>query len=146
MLTGFPNAQLGRVIESLDRADGLIVVTPIFSASYSGLLKMFFDVLEKDEIAGKPVLIAATAGTARHSLALEYALRPLLAYHRAVVLPTSVFAATEDWGSAEAGRALALRIERAAAELAALVGQPSSDPLRLTLRRRGPVRPAPGRT
>jgi len=125
VLTGFPSGRLVEVIDSLGRADGLIVVTPIFSASYSGLFKMFFDVLEKDVIAGKPVLIAATAGTARHSLALEYALRPLLAYHRAVVVQTSVFAATEDWGGASPGDALATRIERAARELAGLVDRSS---------------------
>ena len=61
-------------------ADGLIAATPIFSASYSGLFKMFFDVIERDGLAGKPVLLAATGGTARHSLALDHALRPLFAY------------------------------------------------------------------
>ena len=85
-------------------ADALIAVTPIFTASYSGLFKTFFDVLDKDALAGKPMLIAATAGTPRHSLALEHALRPLFAYLRAVVVPTAVFAATEDFGSTGAGR------------------------------------------
>jgi FMN reductase len=118
------------VIAAVGRADGLVVASPIFSASYSGLFKMFFDVLEKDALAGKPVIIAATAGTARHSLALEYALRPLLAYHQAIVIPTSVFAATEDWGTAGADRALATRIERAAGELAKHVdcGRASAPP------------------
>ncbi|MGH1555623.1 NAD(P)H-dependent oxidoreductase [Streptomyces sp. L7] len=58
-------------------ADGLIVVTPVFSASYGGLFKSFFDVLDKDALAGKPLLIAATGGSARHSLVLDHALRPL---------------------------------------------------------------------
>ena len=129
VLTGFAGTELSQVIDSVTHADALIVATPIFSASYSGLFKMFFDVLEKDAIAGKPVLIAATAGTARHSLALEHALRPLFAYHRSVIIPTSVFAATEDWGTAGADRALAARIERAAGELAALVDRaPASAP------------------
>ena len=74
-------------------------MTPIFTASYSGLFKSFFDVLDHDALAGKPVLIAATGGTARHSLALEHALRPLFAYLRAVVVPTAVYAASEDWGA-----------------------------------------------
>lgn len=98
-------------------ADGLVVVTPVFSASYSGLFKSFFDVLDKDVLAGTPVLIAATGGTARHSLVLEHALRPLFAYLRAVVVPTGVYAASEDWGA----EGLDGRIERAAEELAALM-------------------------
>ena len=112
-------------------ADGLIAVTPIFSASYSGLFKTFFDVLDKDALDGKPVLLGATAGTARHSLALEHAMRPLFAYLRAAVVPTAVFAASEDWagGGRRASRALAERIERAAGELADLVaGRPPAAP------------------
>jgi len=117
LLTGFPSGALASAAAAVESADALIVVTPIFTASYSGLFKTFFDVLEKDAIAGKPVLIAATAGTARHSLALEHALRPLFSYLRAVVVPTAVFAATEDFGHT----GLQERIERAADELASLV-------------------------
>lgn len=122
-VTGFPNARLREVIEAVTEADGLIAVTPIFSGSYSGLFKSFFDVLDNTALAGKPVLIAATGGTARHSLALEHALRPLFAYLRAVVVPTAVYAASEDWGG---GRdaftdGLGERIERAAEELADLL-------------------------
>ena len=90
----------------------------MFAASYSGLFKTFFDVLDKDALDGTPVLIAATAGTARHSLVLEHALRPLFSYLHAVVVPTGVFAATDDFGT---DGALQKRIERAAGELAALV-------------------------
>jgi FMN reductase len=91
-------------------------VTPIFNASYSGLFKSFFDVVDEGALADKPVLLGATGGTARHSLALEHAMRPLFTYLRAVVVPTAVYAAAEDWGSAES--ALAGRIGRAARELA----------------------------
>jgi FMN reductase len=119
LVTGFPSSRLAELVERVIAADALIAVTPIFSASYSGLFKMFFDVLQPESLAGKPVLIAATAGTARHSLALEHAIRPLFAYLRTVVVPTAVFAATEDW--AGAGRALVERIDRAAGELAALL-------------------------
>ncbi|WP_447645959.1 CE1759 family FMN reductase [Nocardioides zeae] len=76
LLTGFATGGLAEAIGDVARADGLIVVTPVFSASYSGLFKTFFDVLEPETLAGKPVLLAATAGTARHSLVLEHALRP----------------------------------------------------------------------
>lgn len=120
LLTGFPTGELESAISTVTRADALIAVTPIFSASYSGLFKTFFDVLEKDALAGKPTLVAATAGTARHSLSLEHALRPLFAYLRAVVVPTAVFAATEDFG-ATAGGALGERVTRAAHELADLL-------------------------
>lgn len=119
---GFPGRQLSAAIDAVTGADGLIVVTPVFSASYSGLFKSFFDVIDKDALAGLPVLIAATGGTARHSLVLEHALRPLFAHLRAVVVPTGVYAASEDWGAA----GLDGRIERAAGELVGLMaGRPA---------------------
>jgi FMN reductase len=121
LLTGFPAGELAAAIEAVAGADALVAVTPVFSASYSGLFKTFFDVLEPGTLEGKPVLIAATAGTARHSLVLEHALRPLFSYLHAVVVPTAVFAASEDWGSAGVDGRLRARIDRAAAELAALV-------------------------
>jgi FMN reductase len=121
LLTGFPTGALADAIEQVRRADAVVAVTPVFSASYSGLFKTFFDVLEPDLLAGKPVLVAATAGTARHSLVLEHALRPLFSYLHAVVVPTGVFAATEDFGATGAGP-LASRVQRAADELAALLG------------------------
>lgn len=97
-------------------------MTPIFSASCSGLFKTFFDVLDADSLAGKPVLIAATAGTARHSLALEFALRPLFAYLKAVVVPTAVFGAAEEFGKTKTTvSSLSARVDRAARELADLV-------------------------
>lgn len=126
LLTGFASGELAEAIESVRSADGLVVVTPVFSASYSGLFKTFFDVLDADTLAGKPVLIAATAGTARHSLVLEHALRPLFSYLHAVVVPTGVFAASEDFGDTHGdveGGALGARIDRAAGELAALMGK-----------------------
>jgi FMN reductase len=122
LLTGFPSPALGEAIGQLLRADGVIAVTPLYNGSYNGLFKSFFDVLDPEALAGKPVLIAATGGTARHSLALEHAIRPLFTYLRAVTVPTAVFAATEDWGSASgSGGALTARVERAGSELAALV-------------------------
>ncbi|HEX8343877.1 MAG TPA: CE1759 family FMN reductase [Actinoplanes sp.] len=146
LLTGFPPAGLGEVLDAVAGADAVIAVTPIFTASYSGLFKSFFDVLDDEAMVGKPVLIAATGGTARHSLALEHAVRPMFAYLRAVVVPTAVYAASEDWGGAGAGTgtgtgtgtgsgsgsgsgtgtdtgALRSRIERAAAELAAEIAR-----------------------
>ena len=130
LVTGFPNAALRASVETVVGADGLIAVTPIFSASYSGLFKTFVDVLDKEALAGTPVLLGATAGTARHSLALEHALRPLFAYLRATVVPTAVFAASEDWaGGDSSSPALTSRVRRAAGELADLVaGRPPAAP------------------
>ncbi|WP_433047189.1 FMN reductase [Dactylosporangium sp. CS-033363] len=135
LLTGFPSPALKEVIDAVAGADGLVAVTPIFNASYSGLFKSFFDVLGDDVLGDKPVLLGATGGTARHSLALEHALRPMFSYLHAVVAPTAVFAATEDW--ATGGRdTLHARIGRAAAELVALVSAREpvtvADPFALT--------------
>ncbi|HEY6015026.1 MAG TPA: FMN reductase [Candidatus Limnocylindrales bacterium] len=123
LLTGFPSPRLQAALDAVLGADGLIAVTPIFSASYSGLFKLFFDLVERDGFAGKPVLIAATGGTARHSLAIEHAIRPLFAYLNAATIATGVYAATEDWGAGGdvADGSLVDRIDRAAGELAAAV-------------------------
>lgn len=107
--------------EKIAAADGMIVVTPVFTASYSGLFKTFVDLLDPQAVDGMPVVVAATAGTARHSLVLDHALRPLFTYLHAVVVPTGVFAATDDFGGGEGGATLQARVNRAAAELAALV-------------------------
>ncbi len=115
---GFPGPALSEAIDAVSGADALIVVTPVFSASYSGLFKSFFDALsstDPEALTGMPVLIAATGGSARHSLVLDHALRPLFSYLRAVVVPTGVYAASEDWGA----EGLDARIGRAAGELVA---------------------------
>ena len=129
LLTGFPSGRLSELLERTRTADAMIAVSPIFSGSYSGLFKTFFDVLEPESLVGMPVLIAATGGTARHSLVLEHALRPLFSYLQAVVVPTGVYAAPEDWGSADQ---LGPRITRAAGQLAALLtgarARPASEP------------------
>ncbi|GII98161.1 FMN reductase [Sediminihabitans luteus] len=125
MLTGFATGELADVIEKVTNADAVVAVTPVFTASYAGLFKSFVDVLDKDALAGTPVLLGATGGTARHSLALDHALRPLFAYLRADVATTAVFAATDDWaasGHATGGEAaLGERITRAGRELARTV-------------------------
>ena len=123
LLTGFPSPALQATLDAVLAADGLICVTPIFSASYSGLFKLFFDLVERDGFAGKPVLIAATGGTARHSLAVDHAVRPLFAYLNAAVVATGVYAATEDWGRTgdAVDGSLVERIDRAARELSAAI-------------------------
>jgi FMN reductase len=116
-LSGAVTERLARVKQQVAAADGLVAVSPVFTASYSGLFKMFVDALDPESLNGVPVLVAATAGTPRHSLVLDHAMRPLFSYLRAVVVPTGVFAATDDFGDA----GLDARVTRAASELAALL-------------------------
>lgn len=117
-LTGFPLGKLATALDQVREADALIVVSPVFKASYSGLFKSFWDLVEDGSLAGKPVLIAATGGTARHSLMLETAMRPLFSYLKATVAPSGVFAATDDFGT---DAHLAPRVTKAATEFAQLV-------------------------
>jgi len=124
MLTGFAPANLETAINTVYSADALIAVTPIFSTSYSGLFKSFIDVLDPDALTGKPVLIGANAGTARHSLAIDYAIRPLFAYLHAEAVSTGVFAASSDWGGGGDDVApLGKRVEKGARELAEAIAR-----------------------
>lgn len=94
---------LQKAIDQVVEADGVIAVSPTFKASYSGLFKSFWDLVDEDEFAGTPVLLGATGGTARHSLVIDQAMRPLFAYLKALTAPMSVFAASDDWGLVEGG-------------------------------------------
>lgn len=122
------SAELQTVIDALAAADGVIAVSPVFQSSYSGLFKSFIDVLPEGTLRGVPVLLGATAGTARHSLVTEMALRPLFAYLKAYTTSLAVFAASEDFGASwdqdgSSGREAPLgdRIDRAGAELASFI-------------------------
>ena len=122
LLTGFATGDLRAALDSVAAADAVIAVTPVYQGSFSGLFKTFVDVLDDGSLRGTPVLLAATAGTARHSLVLEHAMRPVFTYLKAVTVPTAVFAASEDWGSGgTVDGGLARRVEGAAGELADLV-------------------------
>lgn len=136
LVTGFPSQSLKDALDAVTAADGMIAVTPTFRASFSGLFKSFVDVLDDGSLEGKPVLIGATGGTARHSLVLEHAMRPVFTYLHAVVTPTSVFAATDDWAGDARLAPLQTRIVRAARELAAEVARrepvQTADPFELT--------------
>jgi FMN reductase len=124
LLTGFAPPALESAINTVVSADALIAVTPIFSTSYSGLFKSFIDVLDPDALTGKPVLIGANAGTARHSLAIDYAIRPLFAYLHADAMSTGVFAASSDWGgSGDDVAPLAKRVEKGSRELAEAIAK-----------------------
>jgi FMN reductase len=109
--------RLQQAISALREADGIIASTPVYKAGPSGLFTSFFDVLDNDLLIATPVVLAATAGTARHALVADDQMRPLFAYLRTMTVPTSVFAAPEDWGDP----ALNTRIDRAATELVLLM-------------------------
>jgi FMN reductase len=118
MLTHFAPPALAAAIAEVQEADALVFVSPVFTAGMSGLAKSFLDVLDTDALVDMPVLLGATGGSPRHSLAIEHGFRPVFAYLRAAVAPTAVFAATEDWGSADGTAALDARVRRAGADLA----------------------------
>jgi FMN reductase len=109
--------QLTSAIERLAAADAIVAATPVYKAAVSGLFKSFVDVLDNDLIIAKPVVLAATAGSARHALVVEDQLRPLFAFMRALTLPTAITATPEDWAQSDLGG----RISRAATELAVVV-------------------------
>lgn len=106
-----------RAVDALVHADGIVAAAPVYKAGASGLFTSFFQVLDNDLLIGKPVILAATAGTARHALVVDQEMRALFAFLRALPVPTSVFASTEDWTD----RSLAQRVDRAARELALLM-------------------------
>ena len=121
-----PSKRLQEAFDLVGTASGVIAVSPVLNAGVNGLFKLFFDLLDEGVLKGRPVLMAATGGTARHSLAIDQAMLPLFFYLKATVAPTAVFAATDDWGSTETG--LARRIDKAGAEFAELiVARPATD-------------------
>jgi FMN reductase len=109
--------RLQQAIDALAAADGVIAATPVYKAAASALFTSFIHVLDNDLLIAKPVVLAATAGTARHALVADQEMRPLFAFLRAMTVPTSLFAAPEDWSDP----ALANRIDRAAVELVLLM-------------------------
>lgn len=113
LLAGFPNDPIADASEKLAGADGVLAATPVYKGGMSGLFKGFIDVLDDDLLVAKPVILAAAAGSARHSLVVEDQMRPLFGFMRATSMPTSLFASPDDWGTTE----LTSRIERASAEL-----------------------------
>jgi FMN reductase len=116
LVGGLTSQGLQKAIDTIGQADLVIASTPIYKAGASGLFKSFIDVLDNDLMVGKVVLLAATAGSPRHAMVLDDHLRPLFAFMRALTVPTSLFAAPEDW----ADPSLTTRMKRAAVEAAAL--------------------------
>jgi len=117
LVAGFPGEKVQAAIDRLAAADAIIASTPVYKAGISGLFKSFADLIDNDLLIAKPVILAATGGTSRHAMVVDEQLRPLFAFLRAISVPTSLYAAPEDWGSSEFGK----RITRAATELALLL-------------------------
>jgi len=109
--------RLQTAITALGEADGIIASTPVYKAGPSGLFTAFIDILDDDLIIARPVVLAATAGTARHALVVDDQMRSMFAYLRALTIPTSLFAAPEDWGDPDLNK----RIDRAAVEFVLLL-------------------------
>ena len=123
-LTGVASPRLAGALAQLASADGLIAVSPVMNGSVGGLFKLFFEVLDEGTLRDVPVLLAATGGTVRHTLAIDASMVPLFHYLRARVLPVGVFAATDDWGTQTA---LAARIDEGAGELVAAIRRADHD-------------------
>ncbi|MET1066204.1 MAG: FMN reductase [Arthrobacter sp.] len=121
-VTGYAAPKLAEVVAGVEASDGIIAVSPVFNASYSGLFKSFVDVLDPKALEGKAVLLGATAGTDRHQMVLDFAMRPLFTYLRTRTANTAVFAGPQDWGNNDdGGSPLSARIDRAAGEFAGLL-------------------------
>ncbi|WP_406387417.1 CE1759 family FMN reductase [Streptomyces sp. NBC_00887] len=117
IVSGIPDAKVKDAIAQLAESDAIIAATPVYKAGISGLFKSFADLIDNDLLIAKPVILAATGGSARHSMVVDDHLRPLFAFLRTIPMPTSLYAVPEDWGSTDLGK----RIVRAAGELAAVL-------------------------
>jgi FMN reductase len=107
------------IVDRLLSADALIVGTPVYKGSYTGLFKHLFDLIEPSALAAKPVLLTATGGGDKHALVVEHHLRPLFGFFEAATLPTGIYAGSADFLDAvPASPALLGRIDRAVEQLA----------------------------
>lgn len=131
------SAEAEAVLGAVETADILVVGTPVYRASYTGALKHLFDLVHHDALVGKPVVLAATGGSAMHGLMTEHQLRPLIGFFRGLSLPTAVYATEADFSDGILTNAAILhRIDRAAYEVAELVaGSPRLCPAPLARRR-----------
>lgn len=86
-----------RELAAVEQADVLVVATPVFRGSYTGLFKHFFDFIHQDALIDKPVLLAATGGSERHALMIDHQLRPLFSFFQARTLPLGIYATDQDF-------------------------------------------------
>jgi FMN reductase len=91
----FGDAAIAEALAQVDEADAIVIATPVYKASYTGILKAFLDLLPQDGLAGKLVLPLATGGSQSHMLMLDYALRPVLAALSARFILPSIYATSD---------------------------------------------------
>ena len=129
---------IARALAQVRQADAVVVATPVYKAAYSGLLKAFLDLLPQDGLAGKLVLPLATGGSQSHMLALDYALRPVLASMAARFILPSIYATSDQLGrgldgSLSLAAPIAVRVaqgvEQLASELRLVAPRPASEPV-----------------
>ena len=90
-------AAVEQALAAVEQADVLVVATPVFRGSYTGLFKHFFDFIDQDALTDKPVLLAATGGSERHALVIDHQLRPLFSFFQSRTLPLGVYATDKDF-------------------------------------------------
>jgi FMN reductase len=112
-----------RVVDTILGADALVLASPVYKGSYTGLFKHLFDLIDPEALRARPVLLAATGGGDKHALVIEHQLRPLLAFFEAASLPTGIYAGPADFtGGEPTARVLLDRIDRAVAQFAPWFG------------------------
>lgn len=115
------NAAFDRAIEQVSVAERLILVTPVYRATYSGVLKAFFDLLPQGALRGSVSLLVATGATPAHYLSLDTGLRTLVASLEGWSAPTVIYAVGADFeADGTPGAALREKISVGLAELAQL--------------------------
>lgn len=98
-------------IKAIESADLLVVGSPVYRASYTGLFKHLFDLVHHEALFDVPVLLAATGGSDRHALVIDHQLRPLFSFFQARTLPIGVYASEADFnGYAISSQALEERV------------------------------------
>jgi FMN reductase len=113
---------VGAALAAVAGARVLVVSTPIYRATYSGLLKVFWDLFPPDALEGKVAIPLATGGSGAHLLAVDHGLRPLLASLGAVTIATGVYGTDAQFTDGCPAEPLLERVDRAAAEALSLVG------------------------
>lgn len=112
------------ILAQVIAADVLVVGSPTFKGSYTGLFKHFFDLIDPSALRGKPVLLTATGGGERHALIVEHQLRPLFGFFEALTLPTAIYATDRDFSDgALRSEPILKRAEQAVGEIARVVGK-----------------------